>query len=271
MLLDNAARRSERAGLRAHDGAKRRRAREIRPPHDLWRNRDAFADVPSDSAATITPADLKPVERLPPDRPRHDARRTAAARSTAARNTRSTCRCRACSTRRCCARRSKAPSPERIDDAAARAISASSAPCASTTASACSRETPYAAIEARQALIGNVTWSRTGTAQGFDSDRASVEFAARRARRLAATAKPWEPRGNASVALSNAATVVEAEYLNDYTYHAQMEPLNAVASVSPSGDSAEIWCGTQSQTMAQEAVAKVLGIPREPRSRCTTC
>jgi isoquinoline 1-oxidoreductase beta subunit len=41
-----------------------------------------------------------------------------------------------------------------------------------------------------------------------------------------------------------------------------MEPLNAVASVSPSGDAAEIWCGTQSQTMAQEAVAKFLNIPR---------
>ncbi len=41
-----------------------------------------------------------------------------------------------------------------------------------------------------------------------------------------------------------------------------MEPLNAVASVSSGGDSAEIWCGTQSQTMAQEAVAKVLGIDR---------
>jgi isoquinoline 1-oxidoreductase beta subunit len=33
--------------------------------------------------------------------------------------------------------------------------------------------------------------------------------------------------------------------------------------VSPSGDSCEIWCGTQSQTMAQEAVANVLGVPRE--------
>src|SRR5258706_12851 len=58
------------------------------------------------------------------------------------------------------------------------------------------------------------------------------------------------------------ATLIEATYTNDYAYHAQMEPLNAVASVSLSRNSAEIWCGTQSQTMAQEAVAKVLGIPR---------
>jgi isoquinoline 1-oxidoreductase subunit beta len=36
-----------------------------------------------------------------------------------------------------------------------------------------------------------------------------------------------------------------------------------VAAVSPAGDSAEIWCGTQSQTTAQEASAKALGIARE--------
>ena len=152
-------------------------------------------------------------------------------------------------------------SPERIDDAAARAIAGVIRTVRLDYGVGVLAETPYAAIEARQALIGNVTWSRTGTAQGFDSDRASVEFA-RAARDVSVTAKPWEPRGNAAAALSNAATVLEAEYLNDYTYHAQMEPLNAVASVSPSGDSAEIWCGTQSQTMAQEAVAKVLGIER---------
>ena len=42
-----------------------------------------------------------------------------------------------------------------------------------------------------------------------------------------------------------------------------MEPLNAVASVSPNGDSVEVWCGSQSQTMAIEAPAKALGISRD--------
>src|SRR6266436_853461 len=55
----------------------------------------------------------------------------------------------------------------------------------------------------------------------------------------------------------------EAEYRCDYAYHAQMEPLNAIASVSPSGDSVEIWAGTQSQSIACEAPAKVLGIARD--------
>jgi isoquinoline 1-oxidoreductase beta subunit len=42
-----------------------------------------------------------------------------------------------------------------------------------------------------------------------------------------------------------------------------MEPLNAIASVSPAGDAVELWCGTQSQSLAVEATAKVLGIPRD--------
>jgi isoquinoline 1-oxidoreductase beta subunit len=42
-----------------------------------------------------------------------------------------------------------------------------------------------------------------------------------------------------------------------------MEPLNSVAAVSPAGDAVEIWCGTQSQTMAVTAAAKALGISTE--------
>jgi isoquinoline 1-oxidoreductase beta subunit len=42
-----------------------------------------------------------------------------------------------------------------------------------------------------------------------------------------------------------------------------MEPLNAIASVSPGGDAVEIWAGTQSQTTATEAPAKLLGISKE--------
>jgi isoquinoline 1-oxidoreductase subunit beta len=57
--------------------------------------------------------------------------------------------------------------------------------------------------------------------------------------------------------------VVEAEYRSDYAYHAQMEPLNAIAAVSADGDAAEVWCGSQSPTMALDAAAKALGITRE--------
>lgn len=122
-------------------------------------------------------------------------------------------------------------------------------------------QNPWAAVAARQALSGEISWSRNGRAWGFDSDKATAEFAAA-ARDPHAPASVWDKRGDAPAELARANTVIEADYISDYAYHAQMEPLNAVAAVSPAGDSAEIWCGTQSQTMAQEAVAKVLGIDR---------
>ena len=147
--------------------------------------------------------------------------------------------------------------PDRIDDAAARAIAGVMRTVRLDYGVGVLARTPYAAIEARQTLLNSVTWTRTGTAQGFDSDRASVEFAAA-ARDPLAQAAPWEPRGNASAELANAATIVEAEYLNDYTYHAQMEPLNAGRHRVPPAMLPRVWCGTQSNHGA-EAVAKVLG------------
>src|SRR5437588_51449 len=123
-------------------------------------------------------------------------------------------------------------------------------------------QTSWAAFAARQALLSGVTWKRTGTAWGLDSDQAVESFAAA-ARNLGAEASDWDKQGDARSELAKTAVVVEADYRCDYAYHAQMEPLNATALISPAGDAAEIWCGTQSQTMAQEAVAKVLGIPRD--------
>ena len=54
--------------------------------------------------------------------------------------------------------------------------------------------------------------------------------------------------------------MIEAEYRCDFVYHAQMEPLNAVASVAPDGGSLALWSGTQSKTNAVDMAAKTLGI-----------
>jgi isoquinoline 1-oxidoreductase beta subunit len=97
---------------------------------------------------------------------------------------------------------------------------------------------------------------------GFDSDAGMDAFAAA-ASNLKAPATDWDRQGNAPDEMTKAATVLEATYRCDYAYHAQMEPLNAIASVSPAGDAVELWCGTQSQSLAVEATAKVLGIPRD--------
>jgi isoquinoline 1-oxidoreductase beta subunit len=123
-------------------------------------------------------------------------------------------------------------------------------------------ETPWAAFQAREALSHSTTWTKSGKAWGFDSEKGLEDFAAA-ARDPSAEATEWSKSGDPRDALTRAASTFDAEYRCDYAYHAQMEPLNAVAAVSPAGDSAEIWCGTQSQTTAQEASAKALGIARE--------
>ncbi len=152
--------------------------------------------------------------------------------------------------------------PDKVEDAAARAVPGVMRIVRLPYGVGVLAETPWAAFEARRALLDKVTWTRTGAAWGFDSDKGMVDFAAA-ARDLNAPASNWDKQGDAPAALAKAATVIEADYICDYAYHAQMEPLNAVAAVAAAGDSAEIWCGTQSQSMAQEAVAKVLGIGRE--------
>ena len=123
--------------------------------------------------------------------------------------------------------------------------------------------TPWAAFDGKAEVERSIKWNRTGTAWGFDSDKGMQAFAADARNLSVPVTNDWFKQGDAEAALQDAATVLEAEYRCDYAYHAQMEPLNATASVSPDGQSAEVWCGTQSQTMALDAAAKTLGIPRD--------
>ncbi len=150
--------------------------------------------------------------------------------------------------------------PDKIDDAKAKVIACAVKIVRLPYGVGVLADTPWAAFEARRALA--VTWSRTGTAWGFDSDKGIERFAAD-ARNLARGATEWSRIGDARGEMPKAASTIDAEYRCDYAYHAQMEPLNAIASVAPGGDSVEIWAGTQSQTTACEAPAKLLGIPRD--------
>lgn len=123
-------------------------------------------------------------------------------------------------------------------------------------------ETPWAAFAAKEELARGITWNRTGRGWGFDSDRGMESFAADAADADVPVTE-WFDQGDARAALAGAASVIEAAYRCEYAYHAQVEPLNCVASVAPGGESAEIWVGTQSQSMAVETAAGVLGISRE--------
>ena len=122
--------------------------------------------------------------------------------------------------------------PDKIDDAKAKAVQGVTAVIRLPHGVGVVAETAWAAFKARQALIGSVTWTRTGVAWGFDSDKGHDAFAAD-AKNLSQPARDWSAQGNARGAFQNAASTIEGEYRCDYAYHAQMEPLNAVASVAP--------------------------------------
>jgi isoquinoline 1-oxidoreductase beta subunit len=152
--------------------------------------------------------------------------------------------------------------PDKIDDSKAKAIAGVVKIVPLSYGAGVIAETAWAALSARDALDRGITWKRTGKGWGFDSEKGMEAFLAA-ARNLEAPASEWSKVGDLKNEMAKAASTMEAEYRADYAYHAQMEPLNAVASVSPSGDSCEIWCGTQSQSIAVEATGKALGIPRE--------
>ena len=119
-------------------------------------------------------------------------------------------------------------------------------------------DSPWAAIKGKNAL--ETTWSRKATGWGHSSTQAFDAFSGI-ANDPARKGVEWEAKGDVRESLQRAARVFEREYRADYAYHAQMEPLNSVAAVSPAGDAVEVWCGTQSQTTAVAAVAKALDIP----------
>ncbi|MFY0687425.1 MAG: xanthine dehydrogenase family protein molybdopterin-binding subunit [Cyclobacteriaceae bacterium] len=69
--------------------------------------------------------------------------------------------------------------------------------------------------------------------------------------------------GDVDGAVQQAVRTIETTFTNTYVYHAQMEPLNAVVSLSPDKQSAEVWIGSQAPDGAQNAVAKTIGIEPE--------
>jgi isoquinoline 1-oxidoreductase beta subunit len=112
----------------------------------------------------------------------------------------------------------------------------------------------WSAIRGRDAL--KVTWDSSNaetrsTAEIFDSYRQMTNE----------PGIPAPSRGDASVGMAKATKTFEAEYRFPYLAHAPMEPMNGVIELR--SDGAEIWSGSQLQTLDQIVAAQILGMKPE--------
>jgi isoquinoline 1-oxidoreductase beta subunit len=112
----------------------------------------------------------------------------------------------------------------------------------------------WAAKLGRDAL--DIEWDLGPGAQ-LDSERLRQEF------RTAAGTPGMKAAaaGDVEAGLRAAAKTVEAEYDLPYLAHAPMEPLNCTVRIGLDG--AEVWTGTQFQTMDQQVTAQIAGLKPE--------
>ncbi len=113
------------------------------------------------------------------------------------------------------------------------------------------------ALKAKNAL--DIQWKDEVIAVTHNSDEAYGSYATRVGQSSAQGEKITD-EGNADAAFRSASKTYLADYKNDYVYHAQMEPLNAVVSVAEDGKSAEVWAGSQAHDGARGAAAEALGL-----------
>jgi isoquinoline 1-oxidoreductase beta subunit len=119
----------------------------------------------------------------------------------------------------------------------------------------------FEAVMAARAQL-EVKW-KNGKSRKFDSEAVLETDYAKVASDDKAKKKKVHAKGNVKKALAEGAKKFHSEYRSDFAYHAQMEPLNAVARFSRDGKSVEVWDGTQSPDRCRSGVAKALGFKVE--------
>jgi isoquinoline 1-oxidoreductase beta subunit len=108
----------------------------------------------------------------------------------------------------------------------------------------------WAAKRGRDALV--VEWE-PGPNATLSSEALSAQY-----RETAKTPGPMAKKAANPEAIKAAAKTIVAEYELPFLAHAPMEPLNC--TVDMRGESAELWVGSQFQTVDQGAAAKALGL-----------
>lgn len=112
------------------------------------------------------------------------------------------------------------------------------------------------ALAAKAKLV--IDWNQDAPVRRHSSQNALNDYEKLAGR--PADGKLLSSTGDVPKALKEGVKRYLAIYKNDYIYHAQMEPLNAIAAVAADGQSAEIWAGTQNPGSIAPTVAKELGI-----------
>ncbi|MGI9544889.1 MAG: molybdopterin cofactor-binding domain-containing protein [Cyclobacteriaceae bacterium] len=111
-------------------------------------------------------------------------------------------------------------------------------------------------LDAKKKL--QINWSNDSKAATHNSDTAFTDYA--KIADQGSSGQEITNNGNVDQAFQSAAKKYSYNYTNEYVYHAQMEPLNAVVSVAADRTSAEVWVGTQGPDRAKAEVADVLGL-----------
>jgi isoquinoline 1-oxidoreductase subunit beta len=118
----------------------------------------------------------------------------------------------------------------------------------------------WAVMKARRSL--KVIWSKGALAESFNSSRIFNDYEQVLSNHDAQTTLVHKA-GNPDKYLADNPSSHTALYRTDFVYHAQMEPLNAVARVSKDKQSVELWAGTQFASGLKDAVAKLMNIPAD--------
>ncbi len=120
-------------------------------------------------------------------------------------------------------------------------------------------QTMHELLAARAAL--EITWSGEPDGLAIDSERDREEYLARLNFERDSYDVVFSENGEPLAALEQAEQVRERFVVSEYCYHAQMEPMGAVAHVRDDG--VEVWTGTQWQSMAQGRAAEIAGVDPE--------
>ena len=145
--------------------------------------------------------------------------------------------------------------PDKVDDSRARAMPGVIDVVRLPNGVGVLARTPLEAFAAKNAL--SVTWTEAAAAH-YDSEKVLAAYRSI-ARDKSARGVDFAAQGDVEAAAKGAKRILTSEFQTRHVYHAQMEPLNATASVSADGKSAEVWCGTQGPSGVIGGVAQLLG------------